>query len=65
MPNTLGARLEGVTEAAGNLQEAGLIRYSRGRNTVLDWAGRETRTCECYALVKRECDRLLPALTAP
>ena len=59
--NMLGVRREGVTEAAGNLQNAGLIRYSRGRITVLDRAGLEARTCECYAVVKKEFDRLLPA----
>lgn len=58
--NMLGVRREGVTEAAGNLQDAGLIRYSRGRITVLDRAGLEQRTCECYAVVKKEFDRLLP-----
>ena len=62
--NMLGVRREGVTEAAGNLQKAGLIRYSRGRITVLDRPSLEARTCECYAVVKREYDRLLPALTA-
>jgi hypothetical protein len=54
-------RREGVTGAAGNLQNAGLIKYSRGRITVLDRVGLEARTCECYAVVKREFDRLLPA----
>jgi CRP-like cAMP-binding protein len=57
----LGVRREGVTEAALHLQEAGLIRYARGRITVLDRAGLERRCCECYAVVKREYDRLLPA----
>jgi CRP-like cAMP-binding protein len=58
--NMLGVRREGVTEGALNLQRAGLIRYTRGRITVLDRAGLESRTCECYAVVKREYDRLLP-----
>ena len=56
--NMLGVRREGVTEAAGNLQAAGLIRYSRGRITVLDRPRLEERVCECYAVVKRESDRL-------
>jgi CRP-like cAMP-binding protein len=59
--NLLGVRREGVTEAAQRLQVAGLIHYSRGHITVLDRAGLERRTCECYAVVKREYDRLLPA----
>src|ERR1700685_3370811 len=61
--NMLGVRREGVTEAAGKLQEAGLIHYTRGHITVLDRAGVEARTCECYAVVKRESDRLLPERT--
>lgn len=57
--NMLGVRREGVTEAAGKLQEAGLIRYSRGRISVLDRPRLEQRVCECYAVVKKEMDRLL------
>jgi len=59
--NMLGVRREGVTEAAGALQAAGLIEYSRGRITVLDRRRLEKRVCECYSVVKREYDRLLPA----
>jgi len=59
--NMLGVRREGVTEAAGQLQKAGLIQYSRGHITVLDRPKLEKRVCECYAVVKRETDRLLPA----
>ncbi len=62
--NMLGVRREGVTEAALNLQRAGYIRYSRGRITVLSRAGLEDATCECYAVVKTEYDRLLPAKPA-
>jgi CRP-like cAMP-binding protein len=58
--NMLGVRREGVTEAAGKLQEAGLIHYSRGHITVIDRPKLETQVCECYAVVKREVDRLLP-----
>jgi CRP-like cAMP-binding protein len=63
--NMLGVRREGVTEAAGKLQAAGLIEYSRGKITVLDRTKLEARVCECYAVVKREVvkreyDRLLP-----
>jgi CRP-like cAMP-binding protein len=58
--NMLGVRRVGVTEAALRLQHAGLIRYVRGHITVLDRAGLRKRTCECYAVVKREYDRLLP-----
>jgi hypothetical protein len=58
--NMLGVRREGVTEGATKLQEAGLIRYARGRITVLDRPGIELRSCECYAVVKKEYDRLLP-----
>ncbi len=60
--NMLGVRREGVTEAAGKLQTAGLIRYNRGRITVLDRTGLERKTCECYAVVKKEFDRLLQDL---
>jgi CRP-like cAMP-binding protein len=62
--NMLGVRREGVTEGALKLQQAGLIRYARGHITVLDRTGLEKRTCECYAVVKREYDRLLPPDTA-
>ena len=62
--NMLGVRREGVTEAAQHLQEAGLIRYRRGRITVIDRPNLENRVCECYAVVKRETDRLL-ALHGP
>ena len=62
--NMLGVRREGVTVAAGDLQTAGLIHYSRGHIIILDRAGLEQRVCECYAVVKREYDRLLPRTTA-
>jgi CRP-like cAMP-binding protein len=62
--NMLGVRREGVTEAAGSLDKAGLIRYHRGRITVLNRPGIEKRTCECYGVVKKEYDRLLPSLMA-
>lgn len=62
--NMLGVRREGVTEAASALQRVGLIKYSRGRITMLDRPGLELRTCECYAVVKKEYDRLLPATFA-
>ncbi len=58
--NMLGVRREGVTEGALKLQKAGLIQYSRGHITVLNRQGLEERTCECYAVVKKEYDRLLP-----
>ena len=58
--NMLGVRREGVTEGALKLQKAGLIRYARGHITVLDREGLERRSCECYAVVKTEYDRLLP-----
>ena len=62
--NMLGVRREGVTEAAGSLQTAGLISYSRGKIKVLDRKGLEKRSCECYSVVKKEYDRLLPNLIA-
>ncbi len=58
--NMLGVRREGVTESALKLAQDGLIRYARGRISVLDRPGLERRTCECYAVVKKEYDRLLP-----
>ena len=58
--NMLGVRREGVTEAAGRLQKAGLIRYRRGHIDILDRQGLEERTCECYEVVRREYQRLLP-----
>jgi CRP-like cAMP-binding protein len=57
--NMIGVRREGVTEAAGKLQKLGVIRYSRGKISVLDRARLESQSCECYAVVKRETDRLL------
>jgi CRP-like cAMP-binding protein len=63
--NMLGVRREGVTEAAGNLQRAGLIHYSRGKITVVDRPGVEARVCECYRVVKTEFDRLLPTNFVP
>ena len=58
--NMLGVRREGVTEAAGKLQRLGVIEYHRGRIKVLDRPQLEALTCECYAVVKQETDRLLP-----
>jgi CRP-like cAMP-binding protein len=58
--NMLGVRREGVTEAALKVQKAGLIKYARGHISILDRAGLEHRTCECYQVVKSEYDRLLP-----
>jgi len=62
--NMLGVRREGVTEAAGKLQLAGLIHYRRGKITVLDRPRLERRSCECYQVVKTEFDRLLPYVAA-
>jgi Mn-dependent DtxR family transcriptional regulator len=62
--NMLGVRREGVTEAAGRLQADRLIDYSRGKIVVLDRPGLEARVCECYAVVKRESDRLLDGIAA-
>jgi len=62
--NMLGVRREGVTEAAGKLQSAGLIRYGRGHITVLDRTGLENRVCECYDVVSKEFRRLLPNVPA-
>lgn len=60
LANILGVRRQSVTESALKLQETGLIRYARGRITVLDLKGLETRVCECYAVVRDEYERLLP-----
>ena len=62
--NMLGVRREGVTDAAHKLQQVGLIRYARGHIVVLDRPGLEKRSCECYAVVKQEYGRLLPAKIA-
>lgn len=59
MANMLGVRREGVNVAAGHLQAAGLIHYVRGHIAILDRAGLEARVCECYGVVRKECDRLL------
>ena len=63
--NMLGVRREGVTSAAGKLQDQGVIQYLRGQITVIDRPKLETLCCECYAVVKKETDRLLPYSTAP
>ena len=62
--NMLGVRREGVTEAAGRLQDAGIISYRRGHIHVIDRAALEAHVCECYMVVKRETDRLLPRTVA-
>ena len=62
--NMLGVRREGVTEAAGKLQNAGLIQYGRGHIVVLDRPRLEAAACECYGVVKKEFDRLLPGVAA-
>jgi hypothetical protein len=61
----LGVRREGITQAAGNLQRAGIIRYRRGHIAVLERSGLETRVCECYAVVKQELIRLLSDVSCP
>ena len=58
--NMLGVRREGVSVAAHRLQHDGLIRYKRGHITIVDRLGLDARVCECYRVVKSECDRLLP-----
>ena len=63
--NMLGVRREGVTEAAGKLQKQGVIKYHRGKITVIDRPGLERKSCECYAVVKKETDRLLPRGECP
>ena len=63
--NMLGVRREGVTDAAGKLQKLGVIEYSRGEITVLNRPHLEKLSCECYAVVKKETDRLLPGTAAP
>lgn len=63
--NMLGVRREGITEAAGDLQKAGLIRCRRGLITVLDPSALIQHACECYLLIKKEYERLLPGLTIP
>ena len=65
LANMLGVRREGVTAAAGDLQKAGLIKYYRGRITALNRPGLEARACECYTVVKKEFDRLLPEINIP
>ena len=62
--NMLGVRREGVTDAAGKLQKLGVIEYSRGKITVIDRSKLEKLSCECYAVVKQETDRLLPYVPA-
>jgi CRP-like cAMP-binding protein len=62
--NMLGVRREGVTESAGKLQRLGMIQYNRGRVVVIDRPALESFSCECYAVVKKEFDRLLPWIKA-
>jgi Mn-dependent DtxR family transcriptional regulator len=61
----LGVRREGITETAGKLQRAGVIRYRRGHIAMLERSGLEARVCECYAVVKTELHRLLADMRSP
>jgi DNA-binding transcriptional regulator YhcF (GntR family) len=62
LANLLGVRREAITAASSSLEQAGVIRHTRGHITVIDRASLQARACECYAVVKREYERLLPTL---